>query len=127
MSESQTPKVGTVGWMDLTVPDAGPVRDFYREVAQWEVAGEVDMGGYADYVMRPPGGDAVAGVCPARGAYQGLPPVWLVYITVEDLDRSIARCTELGGEVVAPPRNAGAGRYCVIRDPAGAVAALYQA
>ena len=47
-------------------------------------------------------------------------------ITVEDLDHSLEHCQRLGGSVVAPPRSYGGGRYCVIKDPAGAVCALYQ-
>jgi predicted enzyme related to lactoylglutathione lyase len=27
------PKMGTIGWLDLTVPDAEGVRDFYRKAA----------------------------------------------------------------------------------------------
>lgn len=84
------------------------------------------MGEYDDFNMiRPSDGEAVAGVCHARGGNADLPAAWMIYITVEDLDRSIARCEELGGKVISGPRNAGEGRYCVIEDPAGAVAALY--
>jgi predicted enzyme related to lactoylglutathione lyase len=126
MSEGTVPEVGSIGWADLTVDDAARVRDFYRQVAGW-AATEVDMGGYSDFVMHGAGaGRAVAGVCHARGANAGLPPVWLVYITVADLDASASRCVELGGRVVAPARVAGGGRFCVIEDPAGAVAALYE-
>ena len=49
------------------------------------------------------------------------------HAVVEDLDESLARCAELGGKVVVPTRSMGEARYCVIQDPAGAVAALYQA
>jgi len=117
---------GTIGWVDLTVPDATAVRDFYREVAGWGVQ-EVEMDGYSDFAMTVPGGDsAVAGVCHARGANADLPRVWLVYIVVTDLDRSVARCLELGGEVVAGPKGGEMGRFTVIRDPAGAVCALFE-
>ena len=34
--------------------------------------------------------------------------------------------TTPGGEVVLEPRGLGGGRFCVIRDPSGATAALYQ-
>ena len=67
-----------------------------------------------------------AGVCHARGTNKGLPPVWMIYIVVEDLDASVDACRANGGELVAGPRSMGGDRYCVIRDPAGAVAALYQ-
>ena len=55
-----------------------------------------------------------------------MPPVWMIYINVPDLDESVRRAEESGGKVRVPARNAGAGRYCVIEDPAGAVAALFE-
>jgi hypothetical protein len=112
-------------WVDLTADNAEQLRDFYREVVGWTTS-DVDMGGYHDYCMNQPGdAKTVAGVCHARGLNATLPPQWLVYIIVEDLTRSMARCEELGGTVIAPPRDYGAeGRYAVMRDPAGAVFAL---
>ena len=47
--------------------------------------------------------------------------------TVENVDTSAARCVELGGKVLIEPKGMGGyGRFCVIQDPAGAVAALFQ-
>jgi len=43
---------------------------------------------------------------------------------VEDVDQSVERCLELGGRLIDGPRSAGQSRFCVIQDPAGAVAAL---
>jgi predicted enzyme related to lactoylglutathione lyase len=120
-------KAGSISWIDLTVSDAERIRGFYEKVAGWG-AMPVEMGGYDDYAMTLPQTDApAAGICHARGVNEDLPAQWLIYITVSDLDASIASCEELGGEVVAGPRGLGAhGRYCVIRDPAGAVAALFE-
>lgn len=127
MSNPEPPKIGTVGWMDLTVPNAEELRDFYQDVAGWTPQ-PLDMGGYSDFVMSTPDGQSVSGVCHARGGNAGLPAQWLIYITVADLDASVARCTERGGKILAGPKDAGGGaRFCVIQDPAGAVAALYQA
>lgn len=54
-----------------------------------------------------------------------MPAQWLIYLTVADLDASLAACAEGGGEAVAGPRSMGVyGRMAVIRDPAGAVATL---
>lgn len=126
MSENGRPGAGSILWHDLTVERAEEVRDFYRSVVRWECE-PVSMGDYDDFEMLPPGSDeAVAGVCHARGSNEGLPAQWLVYVSVEDLDESLSRCVEGGGEIVRGPRNMGDARYCVIRDPAGAVMALYQ-
>lgn len=125
MSEDTKPIPGTIGWFDLTVSDAEKVRDFYSAVAGWNYS-NFDMGGYSDFNMTiPSDGKVVAGICHARAGNAGLPPYWLIYITVADLDQSIAKCLDMGGEVIAGPKDMGSyGRYCVIRDPAGAVAGL---
>ncbi len=121
------PQVGTIGWIDLSVPDATSLRDFYQAVAGWTPT-DVAMGGYSDFCMAPmPGAAPVAGICHARGANADLPAQWLIYITVADLDASIAQCKERGGQVLVGPNGPGGhGRMCVIRDPAGAVAALFE-
>jgi len=31
------PELGKIGWVDLTVPDAEKLRDFYREVVGWSI------------------------------------------------------------------------------------------
>ena len=124
MSETTKPQPGTIGWTDLTVPNADEVRDFYAAVAGWKPQ-PLSMGDYNDYVMTTPEGKGVAGVCHARGANAGLPAQWLIYITVEDVDESIRQCEQRGGKVIAGPRELGGyGRFCVIQDPAGAVAGL---
>ncbi|HEU0052475.1 MAG TPA: VOC family protein [Longimicrobium sp.] len=127
MAENQKPALGTVGWLDLTVDDADGVRDFYAAVVGWRPE-PLDMGGYSDYVMNSPEtGEGAAGVCHQRGPNVGIPQVWLPYLIVADLDASMAACRERGGEVVIGPRDAGGGaRFAIIRDPAGAHAAIFQ-
>jgi len=67
-----------------------------------------------------PDGVPAAGVCFARGANARLPPQWLIYVTVENLDASLEACLGRGGVVVDGPRGMGEQRFAVIRDPAGA-------
>jgi len=119
--------IGTINWTDLTVANAEGVRDFYRDVVGWKVE-EVSMGEYADFSMRSPiNGATVAGICHARGVNADVPPQWLVYINVADLDESMERCKALGGKVRVGPNDMGAfGRMCIIEDPAGACAGLIQ-
>ena len=118
---------GTIGWRDLTVDNAEQLRDFYSEVAGWR-SEPLSMGDYDDYVMLAPGGEAgIAGVCHARGPNANIPPQWLIYINVENLDASVGKVLELGGEIVDGPRPLGEGRFAVIQDPAGAVCGLIEA
>lgn len=119
------PAYGSIGWIDLTVADAPRLRDFYEKVAGWQ-AQPVKMTGYDDFSMTNESGEGVAGVCHARGANATLPPVWMIYIVVENLDLALENCRNLGGEVLTPVRTAGGSRYAVIKDPAGACCALWE-
>lgn len=121
------PPAGTFGWFDLTVDDAPRIRDFYRDVVGWSPE-DIPMGDYSDFSMRRPDTlDGVAGVCHRRGANAGVPPQWILYVYVDDLDHSMERTRALGGEVVHGPRSMGpSGRFCIVRDPAGAVMGLFE-
>lgn len=102
------------------------MRKFYETVAGW-IASPVNMGGYSDYTMSAVGAGPVSGICHKRGVNEGLPPVWMIYIAVADLEASTASCRQLGGKVLIEPQSPGHGfRYAVIQDPAGAVCALYE-
>ncbi len=120
-------ETGSIAWMDLTVPDAEKIRDFYSRVVDWNPS-EVSMGDYSDFNMNlPDSGQAVTGVCHARGVNADLPPVWLIYIIVENLDKSLDQVRQLGGKINTGPKSMGDhGRYAVIRDPAGAWSALFE-
>ena len=124
MTTPEQPRIGSIVWQDLTVPNAPEVRDFYCQVVGWEYTGH-DMEGYNDFNINLPGAaETVAGICNARGSNANVPPQWLVYISVADVAASVRRCEELGGKVVDGPRSMGETTFCVIQDPAGAVAAL---
>jgi predicted enzyme related to lactoylglutathione lyase len=86
------------------------------------------MGGYQDFCMHTPGEpQPVAGIGHARGHNVGLPPLWLIFITVDNLDQGIGRCRELGGKVLRPSTGMGpSGRFCVIENPVGPVCALFE-
>lgn len=120
--------MGRIAWMDLTVPDADATRDFYRQVIGWTVD-EVSMkdGGetYADYSMLGSEGNPSAGVCHLRGVNNDLPPVWLIYLPVGDLQTSLARVEEEGGKVIkATYGKDGTPGYAVVQDPVGVHFAL---
>jgi predicted enzyme related to lactoylglutathione lyase len=126
MARSKKSDIGTIAWRDLTVQNATKLRDFYARMVGWKFS-PVDMGGYSDFCMLAPAtGETVAGICHARGSNADLPAQWLIYIVVADVDRSAAKCRKLGGKVLVKPRPMAGGRFCVIRDPAGAVCALYR-
>ncbi len=119
-------EIGKIGWIDMTVENAEELRDFYATVVGLK-SEAVDMGGYSDFTMTmPASGEAVSGICHARGSNADLPGGWLIYFVVADLDASAAACVANGGKLRCEPRTLSGGGFCVIEDPNGAVAALYQ-
>lgn len=119
---NQNANLGKVVWADLTVEDASSMAEFYHAVTGWEPSPQEAEGG--DFNMNLPGTNAVAaGICHARGANANIPPQWMIYVPVKDLEASIQACEGLGGKVVCRLSFPG----CVIRDPAGAVMAIMQA
>ena len=119
-------QTGKIGWIDITVDDATALRDFYADVTGLSPEA-VSMGDYDDFNMTAPGsGEPVCGICHARGSNKDLPAGWLVYFVVDDVEASAAACVEKGGKVLVEPRGLAGGRFCVIEDPSGATAALYQ-
>jgi predicted enzyme related to lactoylglutathione lyase len=59
--------------------------------------------------------------------WQGVPPHWMIYITVADCTERAARAGQLGGQICVPPTDIpNVGRFAVIADPQGAAFALIQ-
>lgn len=116
---------GTIGWIDLTVPNAENVKDFYAEVTGWKPEA-VPMGDYNDYNMTA-NGEPKAGVCHKTGPNADLPSQWMIYINVPDLDKSVAAVEAKGGKLLSEIKSMGSyGRACYIEDPAGAVCSLFE-
>ncbi|CAN5620296.1 hypothetical protein BH10BAC5_BH10BAC5_02710 [soil metagenome] len=127
-------KIGAVSWFDLTVDNAEEVRDFYSNVTGWTFSNQemsIENGNgkdkYEDYCMNlPHDGTTVAGICHAKGSNSNIPPQWMMYISVEDIERSVMICLKKGGKIMDGPRKMGNMNFCVIQDPAGACCALVE-
>ncbi len=118
--------IGRVNWIDLTVTDAALVKEFYRKVVGWRVEA-VNVENHEDYVMnQAENGTAIAGICHKTGMLANYPSQWLIYITVENLERSVKLCEESGGKLIVGVTAIPNGKFVVIQDPAGAVCALYE-
>jgi len=119
-------KPGTIGWIDMVTTDAKEVQEFYAEVVGW-TSSPVSIGDYDDYTMMS-GDQPAAGVCYHKGVNSDIPPaVWMIYINVEDLDKSLAAVKKRGGKLLTKIKDMGSyGRACYIEDPGGAKCALFE-
>jgi predicted enzyme related to lactoylglutathione lyase len=125
MSEKEKPKYGNIGWIDLTVPNAVELKNFYKEVTGWQWE-PLSIGDYEDFVMLASGA-AKTGIRHQQGQNSEIPSQWMIYINVEHLDQSITTCISKGGKVISTIIAMGeSGKYCFIEDSAGAVCALFE-
>jgi uncharacterized protein len=109
---------GCIVWNELATPDVDKASAFYRELLGW--AAECDATGYATIRL----GEGInGGIRPLR---DGEPPNWLIYFTVDSVDEAVEHVRGSGGEVLAGPVDATVGRIAVVRDPQGAMFAIYE-
>jgi predicted enzyme related to lactoylglutathione lyase len=62
-----------------------------------------------------------------EGTPADVPPYWLTYFQLDDVDAGFERARELGGEVLGDPIDSPYGRFASVRDPQGGVFALIRA
>lgn len=112
---------GGVSWNELMTPDAAKAKAFYTELIGWTAKGR-DMGGF-EYTVLSKGEDMVGGLMEMSGPeWTGVPPHWMSYVTVADVDATAQKAKDLGGEVKVEPQDIPEiGRFAVIQDPTGAV------
>jgi predicted enzyme related to lactoylglutathione lyase len=128
MGERSGYKPGTFCWVDFAATNAGAAKAFYGELLDWlAIDLPTDIGGV--YTMFEKDGKAVCGLWQMSEEMigQGIRASWQSYVSVESVDLSVAQAAELGAAVLMQPYDVmKAGRMAVIRDPTGAVLALWE-
>jgi predicted enzyme related to lactoylglutathione lyase len=113
-----TDVVGRFVWHDLVTRDAAACQRFYGELLGWEFTRTTRNG--RPYVVAHLGGDFVGGFV-QRPDMGDRPAVWLAYLAIVDLEKTLAEVKSAGGQVLLQPTRVGAyGRVAVVRDPQGA-------
>jgi predicted enzyme related to lactoylglutathione lyase len=120
-----TGQPGTLCWADLNTPDAEGAKAFYGGLFGWKITpGEKDPSGYL-HIQN--GETMIGGVPPANQRPPNVPPHWLLYFEVSDVDSTAAEATRQGGTLPMPPLSIeNVGRLAVVADPQGAVFAIFK-
>jgi predicted enzyme related to lactoylglutathione lyase len=112
---------GALCWNELYTSDLDAAKGFYNGLLGWDWQ-EFENSPDPYFVIMNQG-RANGGV---RGlADPGMPPNWLVYFAVEDIDAGVAKVGELGGQTMMGPIDIGIAKIAIVRDPQGAVFAMY--
>ncbi|TMR96154.1 VOC family protein [Nonomuraea basaltis] len=111
---------GSLGWIELYVPDPVTARRFYEAVFGWSIA-DMPMGDTSYPVITPAGGGETSSMAGIVQLEPGDSPHWLPYFEVPDCDATVAIAQQLGGTVQAPALSVeGVGRMSFLSDPYGA-------
>ncbi|THK36057.1 VOC family protein [Ensifer sp. MPMI2T] len=118
---------GKFVWYELMTTDTKAAQTFYENVIGWR-GSDAGMPGI-EYTLLSVGDRHVAGLMtmPEGALDMKIPPAWLGYVAVDDVDAAAAKLTADGGNVHrAPDDIPGVGRFAIVSDPHGAVFALFK-
>lgn len=113
---------GALCWAELLTDDPAAAGEFYGGLFGWgrrDSSGDAPGGG--SYVEWLAGKRSIGGMMPIPEEWGKVPPHWMIYLQVADVDAVAARAGDLGGRAEVPPTDIpGVGRFALLADPQGA-------
>ncbi|MGH2985053.1 MAG: VOC family protein [Solirubrobacterales bacterium] len=113
--------VGAWCWNELATTDVERAEAFFGELLGWEY--ETDDGGYASIKNA---GSLNGGIREQTEREREIPPTWLPYFTVENVDDAARQAEQVGGRRLLPSAEIHVGGFAVIADPQGAAFAVFE-
>ncbi len=112
---------GALCWYELNVHDTEKAKEFYTSLFGWKA------GGSAEYVEWINGDKHIGGMMQIKPQWGEVPPSWMAYVMVSNCDETAEKAESLGGKLLTGPDDIpNMGRFAIIKDPQGAVIAIYQ-
>jgi len=119
-------KPGMFGWNELITSDVEAAKTFYAAMFGWESETNNMEPGW-DYTLFKKGETMVGGMIGISPEMGPIPPHWLSYVLSEDITADVAKAEAAGGSVIKGAMDVpNVGTLAIIRDPQGAVFALWQ-
>jgi uncharacterized protein len=109
---------GSVTWNEVMTRDWEKAKDFYSTVFGYTY-GDMSGDGH-QYATLNLNGQTVGGIGGIGGDMPAeIPPHWMTYFKVTDVDAAVEKVRELGGQVQQEPFDTPFGRMTVVTGPAG--------
>lgn len=126
MELHDTSQEGEICWNELLTRDSVAAFEFYSALFGWKIVQEMDMGPMGTYRLFGMGETRIGGMMSTpEGA--PMPPMWMVYAGIADLDAAIERATKQGAKLMNGPMDIpGGARFAQLKDPQGAAFGLHQ-
>jgi len=115
---------GAMVWCEVNTRDANTAREFYT--ALFDAASTSLAGSGVDYYVLDKDGSNIGGILQMNEHWQGIPPHWMAYFQVDDVEQVAQIAQAAGGKVMVSPFATAFGRISVLTDPAGAAFAVVQ-
>lgn len=120
---------GNPCWYELATSgdNLGAAGDFYAKVMGWTIT-DSGMPDFTYHLACGDGpGDMVAGLMEMPGDVAGMPPCWMIYFSVDDVDQFCKDAVAAGASVHREPADIpGTGRFAILADPQGAAFGILQ-
>ncbi len=114
---------GAIMWNELMTSDQTDATEFYTGLLG---LGSGSMEGPMEYTLLKVSGDDVAGVMQITEEMGPVPPNWMVYFGVANVDDTTSQAEGLGAIGLVPGTDIpGVGRFATIQDPQGAVFGMF--
>jgi hypothetical protein len=110
---------GAASWIELYTKDTKKAGSFYSQLFGWKLK---ESPGYTEFHL---GNEGVGGMMAIEASMGDVPPHWIVYFQVADIDASAAKARSLGGKLRMEPTDIPeVGRFAIPLDPQGAEFAI---
>lgn len=118
----------TFDWIEIRTNNIEKSMTFYESLFGWKTTDKTIADGSDVWIFDTGGEPRIENL--RRGGIwlrpTGAPLGIVVYIVVDDIEQTLKRVTELGGEINTPKIPVGAGYAAFFKDPDGNLLGLYQ-
>jgi len=121
---NNTPNTGEFCWNELKTTDPNKAKAFYSELFGWQV-NEMNMGEMT-YTMFLQNDKELCGMV-EMPKDASMPPHWMSYIMVDDINTMAEKAEQLGAKIISPIQQVGEmGKLVLLEDPTGASISLWE-
>jgi predicted enzyme related to lactoylglutathione lyase len=119
------PNFGDFCWHELATKDSAAAKKFYGELLGWNFVDHST--GDMKYTMIQKGDNHFAGIWEIPEDKAEIPPHWMPYINIQNLDDTVNKAQQLGASIKVPQTEVPEyGRFALITDPTGAHIAFWE-
>jgi predicted enzyme related to lactoylglutathione lyase len=126
MTPHDDSKHGAFSWNELLTTEHESAFRFYADLFGWKRIEDHDLGAMGKYLIYGVDGKRLGGMF-TKTKEMPMPPSWMYYVHVDDLEAAVGRAKSKGGKVLNGPMDVpGGDRIAQLMDPQGAAFALHE-